>query len=39
MRKWGEYRQEKGVQLRDWISVLERDGKEKKALQIAYFKQ
>lgn len=36
---WGDWREDsvngKGIQLRDWIRILERDGKEKKALQNA----
>ncbi|KAF2717282.1 hypothetical protein K431DRAFT_288662 [Polychaeton citri CBS 116435] len=40
--KWGDWRESgsagKGVQLRDWVAVLERDGREKKALQKAYMK-
>lgn len=36
---WGDWREDnvngKSIQLRDWIRVLERDGKEKKALQSA----
>lgn len=35
MVKWGEFREEKGVQMRDWVGVLERDGRERKALQRA----
>lgn len=35
MVKWGEWKEDKGVQLRDWVLVLERDGREKKALQKA----
>ena len=39
-RKWGEFREDKetgaGVQLRDLVSVLEDDGKEKRALARAY---
>lgn len=35
MVKWGEWKEDKGVQLRDWALVLERDGREKKALQRA----
>lgn len=35
MVKWGEWKEDKGVQLRDWVLVLERDGREKKALQRA----
>ena len=37
VRQWG-YEESKNVELRDLISVLEHDGKEKKALQRAYFK-
>ena len=41
-RVFGDLREEgpdgKGIQLRDVISVLERDGKEKKALQKAYWR-
>jgi hypothetical protein len=33
--KWGEWKEDKGVQMRDWVSVLERDGRERKALQKA----
>jgi hypothetical protein len=33
--KWGEWKEDKGVQMRDWVAVLERDGREKKALQKA----
>ena len=34
---WREYREKGvGVQIRDWITVLEEDGREKKALQKAY---
>lgn len=33
--KWGDWREDKGVQLRDWVSVLEKDGRERKALQKA----
>jgi hypothetical protein len=36
MAKWGEFKEEKGVQLRDWVGVLERDGRERKALQKAW---
>ncbi|CAD6506024.1 BgTH12-06956 [Blumeria graminis f. sp. triticale] len=39
-RRLGTWREDRekgaGVQLRDWITVLEQDGHEKKALQIAY---
>jgi hypothetical protein len=35
MVKWGEFKEEKGVQMRDWVAVLERDGRERKALQKA----
>lgn len=39
---WGDWREDgvngKGIQLRDWVRVLDRDGKEKKALQAAYHK-
>lgn len=39
-RKWGEFREDRetgaGIQLRDIASVLENDGKEKKALAKAY---
>lgn len=39
-RKWGEFREDKetgaGIQLRDLVSVLEDDGKEKKAVARAY---
>lgn len=35
MVKWGEFKEDKGVQMRDWVLVLERDGREKKALQKA----
>ena len=41
-RVFGEFREDKetgaGIQLRDIVSVLENDGKEKKALQRAYGK-
>lgn len=41
-RKYGEWREDsvggKGVQLRDWISALEADGKEKKTLNYAMVK-
>lgn len=36
---WGDWREDgidgKGIQLRDWVLVLERDGREKRALQKA----
>ncbi|GAB7353217.1 hypothetical protein MBLNU459_g3737t1 [Dothideomycetes sp. NU459] len=36
-RKWGGWREDgiegRGIQVRDWVVVLERDGREKKALQ------
>ncbi|KAK2607344.1 hypothetical protein N8I77_006024 [Diaporthe amygdali] len=36
---WREYSEKgKDIQLRDWITVLERDGREKLALQLAYVK-
>lgn len=39
---WGDWREDsmdaKGIQLRDWAWILERDGKEKKALQRALTK-
>ena len=39
-RSFGEFREDgeggQGIQLRDVISVLEHDGKEKRALQAAY---
>lgn len=36
---WREYSEKgKSIQLRDWVTVLERDGKEKLALQKAYLK-
>ncbi|KAL2036461.1 hypothetical protein N7G274_010829 [Stereocaulon virgatum] len=42
-RAFGEFREDKeagaGIQLRDVISALEHDGKERKALQRAYYKQ
>lgn len=42
-RTFGDFREDmetgKGVQMRDLISVLENDGKEKKALQKAYGRQ
>lgn len=38
--EWGDWREDgqegKGIQVRDWVLVLERDGKEKKALQRCY---
>lgn len=38
--EWGDWREDgpggKGVQIRDWVMVLERDGREKKALEKAY---
>lgn len=38
-RKWGGWREDgiegRGIQIRDWVMVLERDGREKKALQKA----
>lgn len=38
-RKWGGWREDgiegRGIQIRDWVQVLERDGREKKALQKA----
>lgn len=41
-RRLGTWREDRekgaGVQLRDWITVLEQDGHEKKALQLAYMK-
>lgn len=41
-RRLGTWREDhdkgKGIQLRDWITVLEDDGKEKRALQLAYVK-
>lgn len=40
VRRLGSWREDKekgvGIQLRDWITVLEEDGREKKALQRAY---
>ncbi|KAI0997804.1 hypothetical protein K3495_g10386 [Podosphaera aphanis] len=40
VRRLGTWREDRekgaGVQLRDWITVLEQDGHEKKALQLAY---
>lgn len=37
MRDWGEWSEEssKGIEMRDWLVVLERDGKEKAALEKA----
>jgi sarcosine oxidase gamma subunit len=35
MVRWGDFKEEKGVQLRDWVGVLERDGRERVALQRA----
>lgn len=39
-RRLGTWREDKekgmGIQIRDWITVLEEDGREKKALQMAY---
>ncbi len=39
-RRFGEWREDRergaGVQIRDWVSVLEADGKEKKSLTRAY---
>ncbi|CAC9891168.1 unnamed protein product [Aureobasidium pullulans] len=41
-RKWGSWREDgiegRGIQVRDWVVVLERDGKEKKALQKSLLK-
>ena len=41
-RKWGSWREDgiegRGIQIRDWVVVLERDGKEKKALQKSLLK-
>lgn len=38
--EWGDWREDgadgRGIQARDWILVLERDGREKKTLQRAY---
>lgn len=38
--EWGDWREDgqegKGIQVRDWVLVLERDGREKKALQRSY---
>lgn len=31
--EWGDWREEGGIQARDWMAVLERDGKQGKALQ------
>jgi len=40
VRRLGQWREDKekgtGIQMRDWITVLEEDGHEKKALQKAY---
>jgi hypothetical protein len=36
MVKWGEFKEDKGIQMRDWVGVLERDGRERKALQKAW---
>ncbi|KAF4636802.1 hypothetical protein G7Y89_g1297 [Cudoniella acicularis] len=40
VRRLGQWREDqdkgKGIQLRDWVAVLEEDGREKKALQKAY---
>jgi hypothetical protein len=40
VRRLGQWREDKekglGIQMRDWIAVLEEDGQEKKALQKAY---
>jgi hypothetical protein len=40
VRRLGQWREDKekglGIQIRDWIAVLEDDGQEKKALQRAY---
>ena len=40
--EWGDWREDgqegKGIQVRDWVLVLERDGREKKALQRCYNK-
>ncbi|KAK3725516.1 hypothetical protein LTR37_000486 [Vermiconidia calcicola] len=33
--EWGDWREERGIQMRDWVLVLERDGREKGALQRA----
>ncbi|POS85952.1 hypothetical protein EPUL_002858 [Erysiphe pulchra] len=41
-RRLGTWREDRekgaGIQLRDWVAVLEQDGHEKKALQLAYMK-
>jgi hypothetical protein len=41
-RKWGSWRDDgiegRGIQIRDWVVVLERDGKEKRALQKTLLK-
>ncbi|KAI5252525.1 hypothetical protein E4T42_03363 [Aureobasidium subglaciale] len=41
-RKWGSWREDgvegRGIQIRDWVVVLDRDGKEKKALQKSLLK-
>ncbi|KAL9087375.1 MAG: hypothetical protein Q9165_006672 [Trypethelium subeluteriae] len=41
-KKWGEWREDgergAGVQIRDWIEALEKDGKERKALVLALAK-
>lgn len=41
-RTWGSWREDgvdgRGIQTRDWVVVLERDGKEKKALQKSLLK-
>ncbi|KAH6680798.1 hypothetical protein B0J14DRAFT_614261 [Halenospora varia] len=40
VRRLGQWREDsdkgKGIQLRDWVAVLEEDGRDKKALQKAY---
>jgi hypothetical protein len=40
VRRLGTWREDKekgrGIQIRDWVAVLENDGREKKALQRAY---
>ncbi len=40
VRRLGTWREDKekglGIQIRDWVSVLEEDGHEKKALQKVY---
>jgi hypothetical protein len=40
VRRLGTWREDKekgmGIQIRDWVAVLEQDGREKKALQRAY---